>query len=131
MVHLQRRRSREFTTGVTIENDEDWKAAVSGLLDLGAEHAIVTRGKKGIMASDRTSQIVHHHPAIQGVMVEDVTGAGDAFVSGVLHAAVSGHPLNESISYGLVNAAKTLASDYTVRPELTATGLENELEEYK
>ena len=121
----------ENLTGVTIENDEDWKAAVSGLLDLGAEHAIVTRGKKGIMASDRTSQIVHHHPAIQGVMVEDVTGAGDAFVSGVLHAAVSGHPLNESISYGLVNAAKTLASDYTVRPELTATGLENELEEYK
>ena len=121
----------ETLTGITIQQDEDWEAAVSGLLDLGTEHAIVTRGKRGIMAGDRTSRMMHYHPAIQGIVVEDVTGAGDAFVSGVLHAAVSGHPLHDAIPYGLMNAAKTLASEYTVRPELTANGLKNELEEYK
>ncbi|WP_285851300.1 carbohydrate kinase [Sporosarcina aquimarina] len=121
----------ETLTGITIQNDDDWKSAVSALLDLGAEHAIITSGKKGIMAGDRTTRTIHHHAAIPGVSVEDVTGAGDAFVSGVLHAAVMERTLNDAISYGLVNAAKTLASTYTVRPELTANGLENELEEYK
>lgn len=121
----------ETLTGVTIQNDDDWKKAVSALLDLGAEHAIITSGNKGIMAGDRATRTIHHHAAIPGVSVEDVTGAGDAFVSGVLHAAVMERTLNDAISYGLVNAAKTLASTYTVRPELTANGLENELEEYK
>ncbi|WP_323691869.1 carbohydrate kinase [Sporosarcina jeotgali] len=121
----------ETLTGITIQNDEDWKTAVHALLDSGAEHAIITRGKRGIMAGDRTARMIHHHAAIPGVAVEDVTGAGDAFVSGVLHAAVMERTLNDAISYGLVNAAKTLASTYTVRPELTANGLENELEEYK
>ncbi|WP_432353518.1 carbohydrate kinase [Sporosarcina sp. A2] len=121
----------ETLTGVAIQNEDDWKTAVSVLLDSGTEHAIITRGKKGIMAGDRTTRSIHHHAAIPGVSVEDVTGAGDAFVSGVLHAAVMERPLHDAITYGLVNAAKTLASSYTVRPELTATTLENELEEYK
>lgn len=121
----------ETLTGVTIQSDVDWEAAVNALLDSGAEHAIVTRGKKGIMAGDRSTKIIQHHAAIPDIPVEDVTGAGDAFVSGVLHAAVMERSLNDAISYGLVNAAKTLASTYTVRPELTANGLENELEEYK
>lgn len=121
----------ETLTGVTIDTEEDWKAAVSELLNSGTEHAIITRGKKGVMAGDRSTRTILHHPAIPGVSVEDVTGAGDAFVSGVLHAAVSEYPLIDAIAYGLVNAAKTLVSDHTVRPELTAKGLKNELEEYK
>ncbi|WJY26913.1 MULTISPECIES: carbohydrate kinase [Sporosarcina] len=119
----------EMLTGTAIRTMEDWLTAVRQLLDQGIEHVIITRGRNGIAAGDRTTGIIRHHEAIAGVHVEDVTGAGDAFVSGTLHAAVTGNPLQDAVRYGLVNAAKTLASDSTVRPELTAAGLQNELEE--
>lgn len=121
----------ETLTGVTIQTADDWKAAVQKLLDRGVAHVIVTRGKRGVMAGDQDTGGIRHHEAIPGIRVEDVTGAGDAFVSGVLHAAAGGKALHDAIRYGLVNAAKTLESDATVRPELTAAHLQNELEEYR
>jgi pseudouridine kinase len=58
-----------------------------------------------------------------------VTGAGDAFVSGLLHGHLIGASLQENVRMGLVNAAKTLESSYTVRRELTKDLLKEELEE--
>ncbi len=121
----------ETLTGVAIRTSGDWETAVQKLLGRGIDHVIITRGKKGIMAGDLVTGSIRHHDAVAGVTVEDVTGAGDAFVSGVLHAAASGKALHDAIPYGLMNAAKTLESDATVRPELTAGQLQIELEDYR
>nr|WP_082731942.1 PfkB family carbohydrate kinase [Sporosarcina sp. HYO08] len=120
----------ETYTGQSIQNEEDWKRAVSLLLESGAENVIVTAGAKGVMAGSKNSEIVHF-PAYKNVNVKDVTGAGDAFVSGVLHGYLAGMELEESIQRGVLNATKTLESSYTVRPELSKDQLEIEMEELK
>lgn len=118
----------EMYTGLSIHNEQDWENAVRKLLEVGAENVVVTAGAKGVMAGNSAGQVLQF-PAISGVSVEDVTGAGDAFVSGVLHGHLAGMDTGKAIHCGLVNAAKTLESTYTVRPELSKTQLEIEMEE--
>lgn len=119
----------ETYTGQSIQSDEDWQLAVQKLFEAGAENVVVTAGAKGVMAGKRGGE-VKRYGALSGVVVEDVTGAGDAFVSGILHGHLEGMTTDEAIRCGLVNAAKTLESSYTVRPELSKAQLTIELEEY-
>ncbi|MFJ7933367.1 PfkB family carbohydrate kinase [Sporosarcina sp. NPDC096371] len=119
----------ETYTGQSIQTEEDWNHAVHKLFEAGAENVVVTGGAKGVMAGKRGGEVTRYS-ALQGVSVEDVTGAGDAFVSGVLHGHLEGLDTGEAIRCGLVNAAKTLESSYTVRPELSKAQLTIELEEY-
>jgi len=118
----------ETYTGLSIDNEEDWKKAVHELLAFGAENVVVTSGSKGIMAATAGGEPIRF-PAVQNVHVEDVTGAGDAFVSGLLHGHLIGTPFEEKVRMGLLNAAKTLECSYTVRPDLTRDLLKKELEE--
>ncbi|WP_318241643.1 carbohydrate kinase [Sporosarcina quadrami] len=120
----------EAYTGQVIENDDDWQEAVYKLLDFGAENVIVTRGAKGVMAASIGTAAVRFK-AIEPMYIEDVTGAGDAFVAGVLHGYLQGADLEESILMGLHNAAKTLECSFTVRPDLTNDRLTIEMEDYK
>ncbi|MCG7342971.1 winged helix-turn-helix transcriptional regulator [Sporosarcina sp. ACRSL] len=120
----------ETYTGLTIGNEADWKKAVHELLAFGAENVVVTAGARGIMAATAGGEPIHF-PAVEDVHVEDVTGAGDAFVSGLLHGHLVEGTLEESVRMGLLNAAKTLESSFTVRPELTIDLLNKELEELR
>ncbi|WP_252503496.1 carbohydrate kinase [Sporosarcina sp. Marseille-Q4943] len=118
----------ETYTGLSINTEADWKKAVHELLSFGAENVVVTAGSRGIMAAPAGGEAIHF-PAVENVHVEDVTGAGDAFVSGLLHGHLIGEPFEENVRMGLLNAAKTLECSYTVRPDLTRHLLKKELEE--
>jgi pseudouridine kinase len=112
----------------TITSEEDWKKAVQALLDKGAENVVITAGSKGVYAASK-EVAVKNYAAIQINGVEDVTGAGDAFVGALLHSWIRQEPFAESIQNGLMNAAKTLQCAFTVRPDLSANKLKKELEE--
>lgn len=110
-----------------IESVEDWHQAVRQLLDQGAEAVVITGGKDGAIAGNAAE--VYHFHSIQVGQVADVTGAGDAFSSALVHSVIDGAEFESIIQAGMVNAAKTLESNATVRHELTALQLQNELEE--
>lgn len=111
-----------------IDSDEKWQSAVEQFCQLGVENVAITAGKKGIMVAGKGHPAKHYKP-IPNVKIEDVTGAGDAFVSGVLYGHLTGAPVATSIHYGRVNAAKTLEATKTVRTTLTAQRLVEEMEE--
>lgn len=119
----------EMITGQSIQSDADLEKAHQLLHIKGAQHVVITNGSKGVTMSE--SKHVIHLPAIKPTVVRDVTGAGDSFVSALLHQWVSGEDATRSVVAGLVNATKTLESNYTVRTELTKELLEKEMEEYK
>ncbi|MFC4711279.1 carbohydrate kinase [Planococcus dechangensis] len=114
-------------TGQPIRNEVDWENAVKLLLEQGAAAVVVTGGKDGAMAGNGAG--VNLFKAIDIQHVEDVTGAGDAFTGGLLHGYLSGYDFTKAVQMGMVNAAKTLGSNRTVRPELNETVLTNEMEE--
>lgn len=112
---------------MSIETIEEWHQAVQRLLDRGAESVVITGGKEGAIAGNSTD--TKHYTSIQVEHVADVTGAGDAFSSAIVHSILGSQGLDAAIHAGMVNAAKTLESNSTVRQELTAVQLQKELEE--
>lgn len=117
-------------TRIDIVDNDTWKQAVEKILEKGVKRVIVTGGSDGVIVGQQGS-IITHYPAHYVPTIEDVTGAGDAFVSAVLHGYLEGFSMDHCVQFGLVNAAKTLQSSYTVRPELTAHQLIQETEELK
>lgn len=118
----------EAIVGHAIHTEKDYANALQHLLNAGITHAVITAGSKGVFAA--TNAIgPRHFAAKQITKIEDVTGAGDAFVSGVIHSWLTKQPFEACIDAGLTNAKNTLASPFTVRPELTEEQLKKEMEE--
>lgn len=97
-------------------------------LGLGITHVVITNGKEGAVVGNQTDGI-HHIPAVETDKVTDVTGAGDAFSAAVTYAWLKEEKITEVARAGIVNATKTLLSPWTVRPDLSATQLQNDMEE--
>jgi pseudouridine kinase len=59
--------------------------------------------------------------------VVDVTGAGDAMLAAWCHGVLTGYSPVEAARLGHAAAALTIASEHTVRPDLTTALLERAL----
>ena len=110
-----------------ISTEEQWRQAAEELMRLGAEHVVITGGKDGVIAG--TGGNIRHYAAHAVPAIVEVTGAGDAFSSGIIHSYLNEQPFGSNIEAGLANAAKTLQSALTVRSDLSAEQLQRELEE--
>lgn len=95
-------------------NDEE---AVKMLLELGAEHVILTLGEQGVIAGDKNG--IQKFNAVKVHHIVDVTGAGDAFVSAFLHGVLHEESFTKAIEFGLYNSSETLKVDTTVRMNLS------------
>lgn len=112
-----------------IEDEDSWGSAASIFVQKGVKHVVITNGSKGIMYASETNNSLFI-PAIHVDHIVDVTGAGDAFVSGTIHAWLEGVQMKDALFAGVINASKTLQATETVRTTLSKTTLNNELEEY-
>ena len=68
----------------------------------GANIVIITMGKEGVFVSDREGNCFMVQPNL--IEVTDVTGAGDAFWSGVITGILNGHSVLDSVRAGQVIA---------------------------
>jgi len=82
----------------------------------GAELVWVRLGLDGSVLSGPDSRV--RLPSIAADVV-DVTGAGDAMLAAFCHALLGGATPAAAAAYGHAAAALTVASDHTVRPDLT------------
>lgn len=92
----------------------------------GVRRVVVTLGSEGVLCLDGTKATFLPAPPVD---VVDVTGAGDAFSSGVI-ASLTCHPdeLLRACRLGLRLAALTLASASSVAPSLSPALLDEEAE---
>ena len=96
----------------------------------GVENIVITKGTKCGVFADSTGVVKTFTP-IKADYVQDVTGAGDSFSSGVLYGALKGASLEESIGYGLTNSYFTVQAIETVRKDLNAKSFEKEYQQLK
>ena len=96
----------------------------------GVENIVITKGTKCGVFADATGVVKTFTP-IKADHVQDVTGAGDSFSSGVLYGALKGASLEESIGYGLTNSYYTVQAIETVRKDLNAKSFEKEYQQLK
>lgn len=89
--------------------------AAKQLVSKGIEEVYLTLGEDGVVFCNKKGH--RHYPAIEAEVV-NVTGSGDAFFSGVIHAHAVGLKAEETIDYGLKAACHNVKSEAPVNPTL-------------
>lgn len=99
-----------------ITHCDNAREAADCLTAMGIGHVFITLGADGVYCSDGTR---HEQYRAIPTRVINTTGAGDAFVAGIVHAMLQGQPFPECAHVGLKAAHAALLSLHTVNPDIT------------
>lgn len=100
---------------LSVTSCETAEEAVRALAGLGVEHVYVTIGDEGVLCSNG-KELCHYEA--QAVEVVNTTGAGDAFVAGIVHGYLLGLPIEQVVEVGQKAAAAALMTLKTVNSDI-------------
>lgn len=103
---------------VKVESEEDFEYLVDRWLEVGAKHVVITRGSKGSIYGDQDGNRESFLPPRTEDVI-DVTGAGDAYASGIIYGYLNDYEAKDAIHFGMTNSYHTIQSPHTVRTDLT------------
>ncbi len=103
-------------TGLPAGSDTELRAAAAALHASGVTYVWIRLGAAGSLLSGPNG--AHRIPAGRAAVV-DVTGAGDALLGAFCHALLGGADPIDAARFGHAAAALTIASEETVRRDLT------------
>jgi len=113
---IANRDEAEALANMKIITEADFLLAAKIILEKGVENIIITRGSQGLMYMTTNGATGTISPP--KIAVEDVTGAGDSLVSGLIYAYLKGYSLEDACKIGVSCSALTLQSQETVNPNL-------------
>lgn len=105
-----------FTTG---------EAGIKALKELGVKNPYVSCGKEGVYYSDGEGVHVYSNEVVE---VINVSGAGDAYMAGLVYAYLKKIPVSQSVKIAQYAAEIALRSSDTVSSEMTSTVMESFIE---
>jgi pseudouridine kinase len=83
----------------------------------GVGSVVITRGQDGAFVASPFDYDFFLPPPVD---VNEVTGAGDALIAGVIFGRIGGHAMDEAMKLGLACAAWAVEAAETVNPSLSA-----------
>ena len=101
---------------LAVTSETNYAQAAQKLLNMGVSHVYITLGSDG--AYCRTAAEEYLFPALPGEVV-NTTGAGDAFLAGVVYAHAKGLDSPQTAQYGLMAARATLMTPKAVNPDIS------------
>ncbi|MGE4571620.1 MAG: PfkB family carbohydrate kinase [Candidatus Izemoplasmatales bacterium] len=108
-------------------SSDDLKELIHAWLDKGIKKVVITKGKDAFVYGDN-KQVSFQKPLhIKEELINDVTGAGDAFSAALLHALIHEDDFKTAIQYAITNAALTIQSEYSVNPNLSIKLIKKEI----
>jgi pseudouridine kinase len=103
-------------TGLPTGTDAELRLAAGRLHERGVSYVWIRLGAAGSLLSGPDGM---HHIAALDTDVVDVTGAGDSLLAAFCHALLGGASPVDAARFGHAAATLTIASPFTVRPDLT------------
>ena len=100
---------------LAVTDTNTYTAAAQCLMDLGVEHLYITLGSEGVYCRHAGEEWLF--PALP-VEIVNTTGAGDAFLAGVVFAHSKNIAFPQTAQYGLMAARATLMSEKAVNPNI-------------
>ena len=100
---------------LAVTNTATYAEAAQQLLNLGVAHVYITMGPDGVYCRNAAEEWLF--PILPGEVV-NTTGAGDAFLAGVVFAHAKGIAFPQTAQYGLMAARATLMSPKAVNPDI-------------
>lgn len=100
-----------------VEDDQTMRAACEHV-SAQYRHILVTLGANGVYHYHTEGAAGFRYPAFP-TPIQDTTGAGDAFVAGLVAGLFRNCPIHESILFGMAAASLTLQTEQTVNERLS------------
>lgn len=100
---------------LAVTNTTTYAEAAQQLLNLGVANVYITLGGDGVYCRNAAEEWLF--PSIPGDVI-NTTGAGDAFLAGVVFAHAKGINFPQTAQYGLMAARATLMSPKAVNPDI-------------
>ena len=119
----------ETYLNMNIQGTDDLRKAAQKWNQLGVSNVVITNGVKELIFRNSNEEVIK--PVIPSQHVVDVTGAGDAFSSAVIFSWLNELDTESILTTGMMNARKTIETEYTVRQNLDKKQLFRDLEDYK
>ncbi|MBO6158780.1 MAG: carbohydrate kinase family protein [Firmicutes bacterium] len=111
----------ELLSGISVRDEESLKACASKLLKEGVNKVYISLGDEGVLAADEERMI--HIPS-RNADVKNATGAGDAFMAGVVFGYLKGLGLEEGARLAVEAASIAIEGEETINPALARLGMQ-------
>lgn len=106
----------QMLSGVTLSDNEDLEGLGQWFLDKGVKEVFVSLGKDGVYYADANHRLFK---AVEPVDMVSATGAGDAFMAGLVYGFIHGLSKEKTIEMAQVMSALTVSSEFTIHPEMS------------
>lgn len=118
----------EILTGIEIVDDETLDMAMDKFIKVGLKQVYISLGKDGVYYADENIRKVFKPEEVKMI---NATGAGDAFMAGIVYSHINELSIDEAVRYGSAMARMAIISAQTINPDITAIKIENIVKEMK
>ncbi|WP_027309018.1 PfkB family carbohydrate kinase [Caloramator sp. ALD01] len=116
----------EILTGIYVDNVDKAKKACEVLLNKGVERVFLSLGEDGVVCGDSQGIFKIDMPK---VCVVNATGAGDAFLAGLVFSYINDYSMEASAKFAMAAAAIALSSKDTISNKMTIQNVNTKAKE--
>ncbi|SCG83238.1 putative sugar kinase yeiI [Proteiniborus sp. DW1] len=114
----------EELTGVKITSDHDLEVAAEVFLKKGLRRVFITLGERGVFYKDELTKKFVKPPAVK---VVNATGAGDAFMAGLVYSYINDLNLDDTIQFSMYASEMALSHENTINPNISVDSIYNKM----
>lgn len=108
-----------FLAETTIRTMKDAQKAADILLQKGVKRVFITYGSKGVFRKSSQDDLQLGWTRAKAPSIGSVTGAGDAFMAGVIYGTIKGMREDQIPKFATALSILTLEVEQTVNPQIT------------
>ncbi len=109
----------EIIAGMPVDTPERLREACKKLIAQGLSRIVVSLGKEGCLYLDEEGRALRASGGPLEAVV-NTTGAGDAFVGGMVYARLQGYPAEKMLLFATAAARMTVGHQNTINPNISA-----------
>jgi len=111
----------EVLSGISIRSRRDLPKVGRYFMERGVQESFVTMGSKGVYYKTRQEEGILSSATVG---MRSASGAGDAFVAGLVHGLSVGKKTVEKVKFAMCASLMTLQSEETIYPDISSEQIE-------
>ena len=117
----------ETLSNIKIENLDDVKKSAQYFLVKGIKNVFITLGSDGVYCANNKEMF--HIPGVK-IDIINATGAGDAFMSGIVYGFMNDFNLNETAKFAISSSLVALSHKNTINPNFSVDLINKTIKEF-
>lgn len=118
----------EYLSDMSIISTDDLEKAGKYFIDKGVRNVFITLGSEGVYYRNGTASEYLSSPTVH---VINATGAGDAFMAGLVYSRLNDLAAHDSAVFSMGAAIVALSHENTINPTISVESIQNKTRELK